>query len=983
MVLSLMFIAVVLSPTSASAAPTVQLTVNGGNNTAIINGQSVLLEWFIDGAVTNCSINNGVGNIDTSVLPVTGNLTVTPPDSASTNYTLTCNGGSSVVVVNVNPEITIVPNQGSPVSINPLYGEVETLDITWTSRYATQCTRVWRETASNPGVQLWTGDTNNGQRFQPNGDVRYAEYNSQDAITETATYFIQCENTITGTVSVASTTVIVDNGVIPPAPTVDIWSTDGNTIAPDSLLGWAIFDLKYIATDITECSLEAYYLDGTTYAQLPDGFDRYGRITSRSNPTLAGVKIATSTRFEVTCTQANYMFGGSFYATSTVADDVTIIVDPAIGDRSGVPAIQLIVTPFENPVTINPLTNLAQAPVRVQVQNAERCTYSASGDAAGWWGQDSYGELRDQVVIVNLPATTTLTARCYREYDLLYYATGTPEHTAGEVIVSVDINVNASSSSAPVIETYIYGNAVWLDSDYMWDNRTAMVDFVRNGGGTNEFPSLRTINGNSNIPVTEASITFPFVSPDKFSDQYDIHVKYCDENDGSNDFTITTESGYTFSWISDSTATYDSWCNKWNTSVSEFVGSGVTLQDGELITISCDNTSAATQDEPCIIIGVGFGQGDSGTITADISTSTGFATVPILWMSEHGENCRDQDATVPTGTKYQYSFSDETHDFTTNDISTTTVFSILCFRSSGETQLSSVEVLLGNSVAPIVATTSVQTGECTDPVTLLTRNALPGERANPITTLCELSVDLVALSPALSYLSAIEDNINGTYDGLDALILIQNFGEGELPAGSDIAYPAVLNFDPVYVTEFGIPAQISTPIAPGFNASLTAPVLIGGVPTPPTQSPTLTKTFDGVPFGTHELCSRINLDGTVYPEWNIDYSNNSSCTTVTLPVPQPPMVLEIDRSAIRAGQSVTLGWDLNVTYDMTCTIQGPGGINQTITAGSPATNPYTGVATTTPLTSTGTFVFTCSEPITGTVFTEEFTVEVVPESQEV
>jgi len=96
------------------------------------------------------------------------------------------------------------------------------------------------------------------------------------------------------------------------------------------------------------------------------------------------------------------------------------------------------------------------------------------------------------------------------------------------------------------------------------------------------------------------------------------------------------------------------------------------------------------------------------------------------------------------------------------------------------------------------------------------------------------------------------------------------------------------------------------------------------------------------------------------------------------------MTLTASPRVIRGEQVVDITWDVNVTYELWCELQGPGGVSapevdvsgigeQTITSGF--------------LSSTSKFVLTCEERrVTGggadSTFTQEVVVEVIPRLQE-
>jgi hypothetical protein len=969
-------------------AATVELTVNGGSSAAVTNGQSVELAWYIDGSVSSCVINNGVGPIDTSSLPASGSITVTPPESATVDYNLTCNGGSSVATVAINPIVTLTVNNPTE-ELDRITGEAD-LTVEWTSRYATQCTRVWFERSSSPSTQVWT--TSYSDQYDTSGSVSFTSSNAQPAITEDSTFYIECENVVTGTKTTASASLTVSNPSPLPAPTVNISATGPTVITRDSITALAETQLQYTSNYTDECSFQAYYLDGTPYAALPEDFDAYGYTTDQTDGIFWWVGIYESTRFEVTCTQLAYTIGATNYPEVSVTDDIIIQVNPPLPlDRTGLPQVTVTATALSNPVYEDAITGYAQVPVHIVTENAESCSYSAYGitvdgwptsRADGWWGQNPSGS-KDEVILVNINiGTTTLYGTCERTYDTTNFSPGDPEYEAAIANVELTIVALPSVGLAPDPQAFIYGNAEYLNAWDIWDTSTNRSGFGMNAGMgavTSFDPSLRSPSGGggSNLTVN-GSVTFPFVSPDKDSDTYDLIVKYCDENDGFNDFTLTTESGFSASWRSDSTSQYSTWCSGNDEEVTRVVGSDVTLQDGELITITCNNAADPIKNEQCILMGLAVGQNNGGTVTEEVATSTGFATAPIFWGSRYADDCSSPVAVAANGSSYNYTSDTPKDLFTTNDISTTTTFSITCDRDGIE-DTASIEVQALTGAEVVSATTSIEVYECYDPAIPGVRDAEPWEWANPSNSnFCEPAVDLNALAPSISFADAIADNVAGLYDSIEALIAIENLGPGPLSSGNEIQFLGRLNIQSVIAALFGISNPVETVSTPGFSDGL-------GTSTD-SVTPVLTRTYDGVPFGDHTLCARINIDGGdnfIFTEWNPDTTNNSVCTSVTLPVPPPPMSISAAREIIRSGQSVDITWTAHTSYPLNCTVLGPGGINSSFDASDNAPNPVSVVQSTTPLTSTGKFKLTCNEPITNTTFTEELTVEVVPEQQEV
>lgn len=958
---------------AAAQTPTLVLTINGGSNATIVNGQSVDLAWYIDGAVTNCSINNGVGPIDVSVTPASGSLTVTPPANTSTNYQLNCDGLVDAVTVSINPIVTMSVDGGSPQSLNPLTAQIDYQRVRWDAQFATRCGPVSREEASSPGTIITaTNNAEYNQKYQTNGWVNYRGW-PHGYIDETTTFFITCYNDVTGAQATGSVTLVVNNPAPPPMVTMNMW-TNTPTAYRDPVFGYAVADVRFNSQGTTWCSYSAAYADGTIYSN-PSGYGHWGGHQSGN---FTKIRLSTTTDFTITCSRGSVTIAGIPYPSTSTSRTVRVVVDDAGADLvpSGpLPPVSVSASATPNPAVKHPITGQAQVQVDVWPQNADYCYFRAyrwdNGDAdytdeyslKSWtrnapWSRAPGNNYQQYGLSVS--TSTRLEVDCLREYDLIF---GTPTEVA-EATEQIDIIITTIDSVAtvPPTQTYIYGHAYAPNQEQLWNTRVSAVGYT----GWHGQRGLSAPASSSN------SITFPFVHPTGGSDTYDIHIQYCEETDGVSNYRFLDEGGTLLdSWTTDSALAIHDDCD-YDTYETRAVATGLTLNDGDLFTIECDS---GQDGEWCRVLRVVFGAGggDGATVVATQDSVTGFATSSIAWVGARAEKCSASDAFTPGGVTYPWYNGNNKVGWVSRNISTTTTFTINCWNNFNGTSDES-DVTFALPVSTSLSTgVDAATGECLDPGTLTPVTTPPGYQPNPSTGVCEPAVDLAAVSPALSGLaSAVEDNVAGTYDGVVVLTGIENYGPGALAANSSISYMANMTFAPVY----SLPV-LNTVIG-DFDDPMSAP---SGLL--PTVSPTLSRSFDNVPFGTHTVCSRVNLDGSPnYPESNPDPSNNTSCGTITLPVPEPPMSLVVDREVIRSEQAVSLTWSVNVTYELNCTVRGAGGLNttfDTLTTG-PA---YTDSFTTSPLDSTSEFIFQCTEPITGTSFAEQLTVEVVDGGEEI
>lgn len=953
----------IFTPVSATTGPTVIVTVNGSENATIIDGEEVQIDWYLDGSLSNCQLKrNGavIQTIDTSVVPVNAipGLSEVPPTGASTIYSMSCTGVSDTASVATNPIVSMSLPQGESRITDPTTGVLGEVDVYWDSQFATECSNVWMVQENPDRIYYANLGSEYRSKNQPDGWVRFRGW-PHPSIDRTTTFYIECTNIITGASEIGSITLTVVDPPPPVPPVVNIW-TNTPVVNPDPLYGYGRADVRFNSVGVSNCFYSAYYANGDL-APNPSG---WGQWQSHTVGTFNSIRIATTTDFEVRCTRGAVNLNGVDYPATSTLNRVLVIFDgEGVADRTTLPPVTASATATPNPAYRNAITGTALISVDTTVANADYCyqyayqfnpvsgLYDIRYDLDGWTLKHTYNRRGngDRTYVAYIAESTRLEMDCRREYDVNL---GTPDERAnGTELASVIVLAEDSLIPAPAPVTYMYGNAYRIDRDGIWDNNVSNTGFYKSGS------VLRTPAGS-----VGNSISFPFVHPFGESDTYNIHVSYYDTNDGESTYRLYTESdGLVGGWTTNSMFATGPNPDS-GTQEVKAIALGIDLDDGDLITIECDTPTGA---EECNFDAVYFGAGNGGSVAVPIDDVDGFTNVPMLWMSENTTYCQNANATVAGVGSYQWYFGNSVRGFLNSSVATTTEFSIKCGRGvDGLTDTSSVLLSL-----PLVTEIDIQllvdSGECRDTTTLLMGTAPDGFIAGP-DGFCMPAVDLAAESPGRS--NGPENNVDGTYDTIDALMVIKNLGPGDLPSGKNISYKATLAL---------MPALLLGDEATGvgyFN---------GGITATDVDSPTLTRTFANIPFGTHQLCAQVNLDGSPnYPEASTNFANNENCTEITLPVPRPPMDINADREVIRSGQTANINWSVNVTYRLNCTVRGAGGLNQsfdTISTGSGHTDSYT----TNPLTSTSEFVFTCTEPITNTTFTENVVVEVVPDFEEI
>ncbi len=936
----------------AQVTPIVALTINGGANTTIVNGQSILLEWYVVGT-SNCSINNGVGPINTSA-STTGSLIVIPPDNVSTDYILTCSTGSDIAEVEIRPDVLLSSPTGSYIDQNTRHATASALTgdvyvtLNWESEYATECSNISYVREGDPTIRY----VNSHSSFFSDEGLTEGTFTSRwpnSDIRITTTYYITCTNAITGASETDALTIVVLAPPAPPALTL-IATTTTPVIAQDVNLGVARANVRYTSQGASSCSFRAYTLSGTQY-NVPGFSDMWGGHAARN----VNVNIATSTRFDITCSRGAV---GIYPATSTTASVVVMLENPSGNFLTAadlpVPTITTL-SAVPDTAELDEITGRASTRLTYGTQHTTGCTaraYYASGveyTLTNWSG--SFAGSATQTV--SIATTTSFSIQCTRSFD-------------GATTSTQFVTVSAALPAEIVIpepKAYMYANAIYYRANDMMrlktsgsfvesNNTSAFLDSAGNR------KTLRSSNSGATPPV---SITFPF-NPAIASTTglFNIHLRYCDESDGSARYTLSTQNnGVVSTWVSDK-GTIDNSSSICETTsfVTELIAENLELRSGELITLSCDPESGTA--EQCQVDTMYFGMTDE--ITLRLSPNVSTVPIPLLWLSKHTNICPTNLARTASG-NYSFAANTGTAHSVTRTIATTTTFSVQCGSTGNAlTDTSAVKVNVLPSLA-LTAFVGVISGECKDPDSGLPRTSFPWETvgANDV---CTPAVDLLAVSPVINQGAAEGDNVTGIYDNIQISNVIANAGPGEVPAGESISYQTIITLQDG--TEIIGPVKY-------YLGGLGAPAF--GVPV---QTSPLVETFDAIPFGTHEICTLINVGpGSVFPESNLDTTNNTSCITVNLAVPEPDLSLSVDNQIVRRGQPVRILINIPVTYPLNCQVNG--------TALESSTNDVIINAHEIALPSVmnaSLYQLSCIEPLTNSVFEKEVLVEVVPTFEE-
>jgi hypothetical protein len=134
------------------------------------------------------------------------------------------------------------------------------------------------------------------------------------------------------------------------------------------------------------------------------------------------------------------------------------------------------------------------------------------------------------------------------------------------------------------------------------------------------------------------------------------------------------------------------------------------------------------------------------------------------------------------------------------------------------------------------------------------------------------------------------------------------------------------------------------------------------------QSVSRTETVSGtIPFGSNRIRVFVDSGNSVDES---DESDNVRILDFTLGPPNPSLDISADRLLVRSGEKITLTWNTNVIFPMTCQIFGPG---ITTINFDPSVNGATGSQQSGQINAKSVFTFSCV--VAGTTFTDTVTIE--------
>jgi hypothetical protein len=232
--------------------------------------------------------------------------------------------------------------------------------------------------------------------------------------------------------------------------------------------------------------------------------------------------------------------------------------------------------------------------------------------------------------------------------------------------------------------------------------------------------------------------------------------------------------------------------------------------------------------------------------------------------------------------------------------------------------------------------------------TIITCTGLPDPKSDSVTihtrTRPNLKPSTVSLVPSATF-----DPITGAYTSINAKYAVLNTGEADAAATV-----TAIDFD-------GTAATKNEPIINGGGSTGVNTIALGG----------------NLLFGTHDLTVSVDKNNIVTESNETD---NTYTATLTVPPPNPGLVILSNPGLIRVGKTADISWSMSATYPMNCSVIGYNLVKEDF---DPSVTGPTGTKSTGPLKNKGVYRIICVEPITNTTFKAETTVEVVPTFQEI
>ena len=204
-------------------------------------------------------------------------------------------------------------------------------------------------------------------------------------------------------------------------------------------------------------------------------------------------------------------------------------------------------------------------------------------------------------------------------------------------------------------------------------------------------------------------------------------------------------------------------------------------------------------------------------------------------------------------------------------------------------------------------------------------------------------------TPLITYNPLAFNTTNSTYDSMEVIFQTSNNGGSDTTASANYQFQFDRGSNGYDVTTNGSLGLLAV------SASMNR-----------------TETVTNVPLGNNRI--RVTVDSTNAVS-EVNEGDNVATLDIVIPPPNPGIDITANRTQVRSGETVTLTWTSAVVYTLNCRVFGPGvNVNPSGLSGTQLTQP---------ITAKSEFTLSCTEPVTGTVFTDSVTVEAQGEIEEI
>ena len=1020
-------------PISAFAI-SADLTVSSAS---VVNGQSVTLTAELTGPISGCAIRynsfDTAGNmtssgyakdlngnnivIDTSSIEGNSNTIIKqfetkPLENSVTKYYIFCaNYQSTYASVFTKPDIQLdLSSPSGNFDLDPVNGYVK-IKFSWSSPNAIDCSDVRMRKRSGQMI-IFQDQTGYYGKNKSEGYLELYAQTPDLTITDDAIFYITCTNDAGSKQESVSLEVTNNNQPLPPVE-VSIDSPDKtNGVTLDPVFGYATTEVTFSSINAQKCELKAYDKNGVAYNV--DGWIAY----SNTGGTRKNLEIDQDTTFEASCWRDIDNSSDTKQLTINVHNNGGGNGNGGANGNGGSPILRpqvtANITADPNPTQKRRGFRYARSRIILDSEYADRCQMkmyklsnpTVSTGFSGFPGQKINMYANGGHFERNLDRFTEsvqINLECWRSRDI-----NSPDldvrnraYATSSVIISVEEPVGYSS--APNVS--LYANAVrYRFNDMLYSSLPNNNFSIENGRLVSQSSSQADLSFVFEHPYA-SSTNSNFFSTATFD--YDVYLTYCDTDGGEATYELFVDGVKAGEFQTDPNYKTPGDCDSIQGSEFEIkdLVKDYRLRHGDILKIVCTPTA----NSKCVMGDLYLGPNrnyslpqQAGALEYALPVPKDGATVPLMWVNSNLSFCTKREkenlitgsvtnwSQYPPGNLLRFGYfrspSNTPVGYGNTKVVSKTEFRLVCNDDNGNEIKDSVTVLpMGDFVSN---SQSVGTGECrvdtaaggvpvsgyNDGDMISNPPANIGPDSNDV---CIYLVDLISDIKAPVFSGA--NGRAGTYSNVQSKLRIKNDGDGDLPAGRGVTYLSKITIN--NPTRFGLTSsQFDSPVN-RFNGTVSSK----------SSSNLLQTTVHNIPFGTHQLEVRVNVDdpNAQYPEYDstgssLDpYSNNIAITSITLPVPRPPMSLTVDKTLVQKGKDVTVSWSAVTDYSgMDCTVKGPGIDVSFASNDSSANGDFGNISKTVTMNSAGEFVLKCTEQTTNTSFEEKVSVEVVPGVEE-